>query len=172
MQFTIEFQDQHLQQVLKAVNAELISPTQMLTSVGESLLRVNKDRHLEAKAPDGTDWAELAKSTKAEKRKGKALNKTGEMLESFNYQVTSDTLVLGFDGQRNAQLAIWHHEGTDPYLIEPLNKKALAFGGGFYKKVNHPGLEARPLVGYPLSDQQLTVDVIEDHLTYILNKVK
>lgn len=193
MQFIIEFQDNHLKQVLKVVEAEIATPQQMLGSLGEILLRVNKDRHNAGLAPDGTKWKPNAKSTydayagglsKSSYGKDGRLNATGatkvankkslrasgQMLDSFNYQVATDTLVLGFDGARNAQLAVWQHDGTKPYLIKPLNKKALHFGGGFYKKVNHPGLEARPLVGFPISDQQLTVHVIEDHLTHVINR--
>lgn len=170
MQYTIEFQDHHLKQVLNTVAQEIATPNQMLGSIGESLLRVNKDRHLAGLAPDGTKWKPLAASTLKEKRKGGPLNKTGEMLQSFNYQVNNDTLILGFDGARNNMLANIHHEGTDPYLIKPLNKKALKFGGALFKKVKHPGLQERLLVGFPISDQQLVSHVIHDHLTAVLNR--
>lgn len=169
MQYTIEFQYHHLQRVLKAVKAEIATPQQMLGSLGESLLRVNRDRHLAGLASDGSKWKELSPSTLQQKRKGGILNKTGEMLQSFHYQVDGDTLRLGFDGARNNQLATWHHDGTKPYLIEPLNKKALHFGGVFAKKVNHPGLHSRPLVGFPASDQELVTHVVEDHLLLIIN---
>lgn len=172
MQYTIEFQADHLNKVLEAVRHDIATPHQMLGSIGESLLRVNKDRHNAGLAPDGSRWKELAASTLAEKRKGDILNKTGEMLQSFNYQVEDDTLRLGFDGARNNQLATWHHGGTEPYLIEPLNGKALKFGGRYAKKVHHPGLPERQLVGFPISDQQLTGHVIEDHLMLVSNSVR
>ena len=173
MQYTIEFQADHLNKVLEAVRREIATPAQMLGSIGESLLRVNQDRHNAGLAPDGTKWKELSELTLKEKRKGGILNKTGEMLQSFNYQVEgSDTLILGFDGTRNAQLAIWHHNGTDPYKIEPKNGKVLKFAGIVAKHVNHPGLPSRQLVGFPVSDQKLTVDVIEDHLLNVLNSAR
>lgn len=172
MQYLIEFQVDHLNKVLEAVRREIATPSQMLGSLGESLLRVNRNRHNAGLAPDGSKWKPLAESTLKEKRKGGILNKTGEMLQSFNYQVEGDTLRLGFDGVRNAQLAIWHHDGTDPYVIEAKNGKALKFAGIYRKRVNHPGLPSRPLVGFPASDQKLTVDVIEDHLLNVLNNVR
>lgn len=195
MQYTIEFQDHHLQMVLKAVKAEIATPQQMLGSIGESLLRVNRDRHNAGLAPDGTKWKPNAKSTYDayadnlskssygkdgrlnDKGATKVANKkplslTGDMLQSFNYQVNDDTLRLGFDGARNNQLAIWHHDGTKEYLIKPINKKALYFGGGFAKKVKHPGLPSRQLVGFPVSDQQLTTHVIEDHLMAVINSAR
>ncbi|MGV3581876.1 MAG: phage virion morphogenesis protein [Methylophilus sp.] len=171
MYYEIKMQDHHLMQVLKVVAAEIATPDQMLGSIGESLLRVNKDRHLNSQDPEGNDWKELAASTLTEKRKGGPLNKTGEMLQSLNYQVDKSALVIGFDGARNAQLAIWHHEGTEPYLIEPLNKKALKFGDRIVKRVNHPGLHSRQLLGFPASDQQLVAEVIEDHLLSVINNV-
>lgn len=195
MLYTIEFQADHLNKVLEAVRREIATPQQMLGSIGESLLRVNKDRHNAGLAPDGTKWKPNAKSTienyadnlsKSNYRKDGRLNArgaikvankgllraTGQMLDSFNYQVADDTLRLGFDGARNAQLAIWHHDGTDPYVIEAKNGKALKFAGIVRKRVNHPGLPSRPLVGFPASDQKLTVDVIEDHLMFVLNSVR
>lgn len=172
MHFDIKFQDHHLTQVLKVIAHELVTPQQMLGSLGESLLRVNRDRHASGLDPNGKPWEPLKPSTLKEKRKGGPLNKTGEMLQSLNYQVESTTLVLGFDGARNNMLANIHHDGTDAYLIEPLNKKALAFNGRVVKKVNHPGLPARPLLGFGDSDQELVSDVIEDHLMFVLNRVQ
>lgn len=195
MQYSIEFQADHLDKVLEAVRREIATPAQMLGSVGESLLRVNRDRHNAGLAPDGTRWKANAKSTiegfadnlsKSSYGKDGRLNKTGasrvankgilkasgDMLRSFNYQVEGDALRLGFDGARNAQLATWHHDGTDPYTIEPKNGKALKFAGIYAKRVNHPGLPKRELVGFPMSDQQLTVDVIEDHLLIVINSAR
>ena len=171
MQYSIEFQVDHLNRVLEAVRREIATPAQMLGSIGESLLRVNRNRHNAGLAPDGTKWKELSALTLKEKRKGGILNKSGDMLNSFNYQVDKDTLTLGFDGSRNAQLAIWHHEGTDPYTIEAKNGKALKFAGIIRKRVNHPGLPKRELVGFPISDQQLTTNVIEDHLLIVLKRI-
>ena len=173
MQFTVEFQADHLKRVLEAVRLEIATPEQMLGSIGESLLIVNRGRHDKGLAPDGSAWKELAPSTLAEgNRKGSPLNKSGRMLQSFNYQVQGDTLKLGFDGGRDGKLAAIHHGGTDPYTITATKAKALKFGGLFRKRVKHPGLPARQLVGFPESDQKLTADVIGDHLTAVLNRVR
>jgi len=171
MLLKIDYQDFHLQQVIGVLSHELQNPQNLLGSIGESLLRVNNERHLAGKAPDGSDWAPLKESSKLEKRKGGPLNKTFEMLQSFNYQVDNNALLFGFDGARNAQLAYWHHSGTDPYVIKPMNGKALKFGDHIVKKVNHPGLPARELLGYPESDQRLVDDVANDYLLAVLNRV-
>ena len=173
MQFEIEFQATHLENIMAAIRQEIATPYEILGSIGESLLRVNNERHEKGLAPDGTPWKPLAKSTLAQgKRRGGPLNKTGDLLRSFHYQVSQDILVLGFDGAFEAKKAIWHHFGTTPYRILPKNKKALAFAGIVTKRVNHPGLPARPLVGFPDSDKQLLVDVTADHLKRSLNRAR
>jgi len=94
-------------------------------------------------------------------------------LQYFFNQPKSDRL-LG-DSLRigtNDWKAAFHHFGTKPYTITAKKAKALKFGGMFRKRINHPGLPARQLVGFPASDRQLVGDVIEDHLTAVLNRVR
>lgn len=194
MQFDIELNADHLTSVLEAVRREIATPKQMLDSLGESLLNVNRNRHNAGLAPDGTKWKPNAKSTydayagslsKSSYSKDGRLNAkgaskvahkgplraSGDMLDSFNYQIQgNDTLRLGFNGDWESKLAFWHHNGTEPYLIEPLKKRALSFGGITVKRVNHPGLPSRPLVGFPVSDQQLVTNVLEDHLTAVIKR--
>lgn len=47
-------------------------------------------------------------------------------------------------------VGLFMEEGTAPHVIRPVNKKALRFTSGgnevFAKKVNHPGIKARPVV--------------------------
>ncbi|MDI1276834.1 phage virion morphogenesis protein [Methylobacter sp.] len=136
-------------------------------------MRVNRDRHDRGVAPDGSTWKELSPLTLAQgSRKGGPLNKTGRMLQSFHYQVANDTLALGFDGARDGKLAGFHHFGTDPYTIRTTHKAVLAFAGIVARRVNHPGLPQRQLVGFPDSDQKLTAEVTADHLTRVLNRVR
>jgi phage gpG-like protein len=173
MQFEIEFDTTHLENIMAAIRQEIATPQQMLGSIGESLLRVNNERHEKGLAPDGTPWKPLAKSTLEQgNRRGGPLNKTGDLLRSFHYQVSQDNLILGFDGAFEAKKALWHHFGTKPYIIRPINKKALVFAGVVVKRVNHPGLPARPLVGFPDSDKQLVAEVTADHLKRTLNRIR
>lgn len=172
MQFTVEFQADHLGRVLEAVRQEIATPTEMLSSFGWSLLRVNQERHTKGVDPDGNPWKELAPSTLAEGgRKGGPLNKSGRMLARFLYQVHGDTLHLGFNGGDGFK-AIFHQDGSRAHVITPKKAKALKFGGIYRNRVNHPGLPARRLVGFPDSDQQLVADVAVDHLTAVLNRVR
>lgn len=172
MQFTIEFQADHLTRALEAVRREIATPQEMLGSLGESLLRVNQERHAQGLDPEGKPWKELAPATLAQgKRKGGPLNRTGRMLANFHYQVQADNLRLGFDGGDGFP-AKFHQDGSRPHVITPKKAKALKFGGLYRKRVNHPGLPVRRLVGFPESDRQLVGDVIEDHLTAVINRVR
>lgn len=172
MEYAFNLQVDHLDRALAAARHAIEHPQELLGSAGESLLRVNRDRHNAGLAPDGSKWKELSPMTLQEKRKGGPLNKTGRMLQSFNYQVAGDTLRLGFDGATESMRAAWHNSGTNPYTISPKKAKALKFGGMFRKRVNHPGLPKRQLVGFPASDRQLVADVATDYLTVILNRVR
>ena len=172
MQFTIEFKADHLLAALEAVRQEIATPAEMLGSLGESLLRVNQERHDQGLDPEGKPWAPLAASTLAAgKRKGGPLKKTGRMLENFHYQVQADNLRLGFDGGDGFK-AIFHQDGSRAHVITARKAKALKFGGIYRKRVNHPGLPVRRLVGFPESDQQLVADVAADHLALALNRAR
>ncbi len=172
MQFTVEFQAEHLSRIMEAVRREVATPEEMLGSIGESLFRVNQERHDQGLDPEGKPWAELADSTKAAgDRKGGPLNRTGRMLRTFHHQAIGDTLRLGFNAGDGFP-AVFHQDGSKAHIITPRKAKALAFGGIFRKRVNHPGLPARPLVGFPESDQQLVADVTADHLSLVLNRVR
>lgn len=168
MQFTIEFQADHLVAVLEAVRQEIATPAEMLGSFGLALERANWERHNQGLDPDGKPWVPLAASTLAAgKRKGGPLNKTGRMLENFHHQVQGDNLRLGFD-KGDGFKAIFHQDGSRAHVITAKKK----FGGIYRKRVNHPGLPVRRLVGFPESDQQLVADVAADHLTLVLNRVR
>ena len=133
---------------------------------------VNRERHEKGVDPEGKAWKPLSPMTLAsgEKRKGGPLKKTGRMLQTFNYQVQGNTLRLGF-GAGDGFKAIFHQDGTNPYTITPKKAQALKFGGVIRKRVNHPGLPARPLVGFPDSDKRRVVEVLDDHLKLVLNRV-
>ncbi len=167
MHFTIEFQADHLIRALESVRREIATPHEILTSIGETLLPVNQHRHAQGLAPDGTKWKELSPLTIQNKRKPQMLRDQGGLLDSFNYQVSGDTLRLGTDDWK----AAFHHFGTKPYVITPRKAKALKFGGMYRRRVNHPGLPSRQLVGFSASDQKLVLDVTDDHLKKVLNRL-
>ena len=170
MQYTITFETERLTRLLEALRRGY-SDEELLGAFGESLLNVNRERHRAGLAPDGSPWTPLAASTRSIKRKGGPFNKTGRMLKNFHYQVEGNTLRLGFD-DGDGFPAKYHQEGSRAHVIEPKNKKALAFMGIVRKRVKHPGLPARPLVGFPESDQRLIEDTAEDYLRTILSRIR
>jgi len=168
MQYTITFEIDKLSRLMSALRQALDDPQDMLTSFGESLLRVNRERHRQGLAPDGSLWTALKHPDMPHGRRGGALNRTGRMLANLHYQVEGDTLRLGFD-DGNGFPAKFHQEGSRAHTIEAKNKKALKFMGIIRKRVHHPGLSARPLVGFPESDQRLIEKVAQDHIKVISN---
>ncbi|WP_445368839.1 phage virion morphogenesis protein [Methylomonas sp. BW4-1] len=173
MQFDLEFDTSHLSYILRAARQEIDQPEAMLNSIGESLLRVNRKRHEKGVDPEGKEWKQLSDLTLAEgNRKGGPLKKTGRMLMSLLYQTNNDELHLWFDGARDAKLAGFHHFGTNPYDIVPKHAQVLAFAGIVTKRVHHPGLPKRELIGFPDSDRTLVENVMTDHLTKILQRAR
>jgi hypothetical protein len=101
------------------------------------------------------------------------LRDRGDLLR-FYYQVGSNDVVIRTMDQIKAN---WHHHGTgthgskgQSYEIRPKVAKALAFGGLLRKRVNHPGVPARPLVGFPSGDRDIVQRVIADHIASTLNR--
>jgi phage virion morphogenesis protein len=82
------------------------------------------------------------------------LKKSGLLSQSFHLTVTDDQAIVS----NPTPYAAIHQFGgkTRPHVIEPKFKKALAFNGGVYAKVNHPGsnIPARPF--FPVQNGKLT----------------
>nr|VFJ99757.1 MAG: Phage virion morphogenesis family protein [Candidatus Kentron sp. LFY] len=175
MQFTVDFETDHLDRALSALRKAVSSPDEMMSSIGESLQPINEDRHARGVSPDGEEWKELSEMTKKEKQGGRLLYQYGDMTRSFHYQAKGSELTLGFSDHKS----VWHHFGTgshgrrgQSYTITPKKAKALSFAGIMRKRVTHPGIPARPLIGFPETDRNLVVDVVEDHLMDILKRVR
>lgn len=115
-------------------------------------------------------WAKLRPNTVAGRRKGTSLvlQDSGQLRQSYQMNFNGEQVVVGSADPK----ALWHGEGTKPYIIRPKNAKMLAFaiaGGGhkvpfafsstttrhtfkkgqtlaFAKEVHHPGLPARRML--------------------------
>ena len=66
----------------------------------------------------------------------------------------------------NKAYAPVHQFGSRPYQIRPRNRKALAFGGITRKKVNHPGVPARPFLGLSAQHKADIVEAITNYLPH------
>lgn len=202
MQFSVNFQADHLYAALRAGKSAIARPGKLLATIGASVLRLNQERHDQGLAPDGSPWTPLAKSTLhaivesrqhqitkvGGKRDGarsdfraaqkimagkRILYDRGDLLR-FYYRVNGSDVVISTMDQRKAA---WHHFGTgthgpkgSSYEIRPKVAKALAFGGLLRKRVVHPGIPARPLVGFPDSDRDVVGRVVADHLAQVVKE--
>lgn len=133
--------------------ARVLAP--LMADVGEALTESTQDRFRTGIAPDGTAWLPLRDGS------GRTpLLDTGAMRDSISPDSGADWVEI----QAAAKQAPWHQLGTGPYLILPVNGKALKFGDTFAAKVNHPGLPARPFLGLSLADEQLIQALAAEYL--------
>jgi HK97 gp10 family phage protein len=98
---------------------------------------------------------------------------TGELRESIGVQVQPGRVVVG----PTAAHATYVEYGTKPHIIEPKNKKALAFKVNgktvIVKRVQHPGTKAQPFVR-PAFDawvETLGPAVADAHVKYLMREV-
>ena len=150
------------QDALNQLASTLDDLTPALRDIGEYLMIAHDERFAQQVAPDGTPWKALSPSYQRTKTKNanRLLVLNGYLSKSFRYQVGNQELTFGTD----VPYAAHHQFGTRPYTITPKSKKALAFGGAVVKKVNHPGLPARPFLGISDADSREILDILDSHL--------
>ena len=159
---TLEYDNSAAQDLLGRLQEKLGDLKPALQDIGEYLIIAHNQRFKDQVAPDGTPWAPLSPSYQRNKTKNKnrILVFNGYLENSYRYQVGNNELDFG----TNDPNAAHHHFGTKPYTIKPKTKKALAFGGVVVKKVNHPGLPARPLIGVSEADNEEILTLLNEHL--------
>ncbi len=175
IELRLEIQDKELKLLLKAMEGrgQNLGPyfkkvaLIMTRSFNENFRREGRPRK----------WKSLSKNTIAGRRKGSSriLQDKGLLRQSVLARsapgnirkTTKDSLKMG---TRN-KVADWHQRGTKPYVIQPRSKQALSFmtasGRVFAKKVNHPGLVARPFVMIQQEDEVAMAKLAMDHLTEV-----
>lgn len=116
----------------------------LMLDIGETLTESTQDRFKSGIAPDGTPWLPLKDGSGR-----KPLLDTGRMRDDISPSSGPDWVEI----RAGAKQAVWHQTGTDPYVILPKNGKGLAFNGMVRRKVNHPGLPARPFIGLSAEDE-------------------
>ena len=118
----------------------------LMEDIGEELLERTQRRFDAGVAPDGTAWATLRN------KEGRSPLLKSRTLRDQIYASSGDDWA---QLTATTEYARWHQEGTQPYIIEPKKKKALAWPGGPgpRKRVNHPGLPARPFLGVSDEDK-------------------
>ncbi len=128
----------------------------LMADFGEMLLESTQRRFVDGVAPDGNRWAAITH------RPGTPLFDTGTMRDQIAPVSGADFVEL----RATARQAAFHQFGTKPYTIRPKGKKALAWPGGPgpRKKVNHPGIKARPFMGLSDEDRRAMDDLVERYL--------
>jgi phage gpG-like protein len=177
--------------VLNRIN-EITTRAQQLRpamkNIGEYMLLTTRGRFDKEEAPDGTPWAPLKNKAAAFQKKSgqsakvksgkrnrkpfdrfaanrKILQDTKLLRDTINYQVNDNTIRI----RPQQQYGKYHQYGTSPYVIRPKNKRFLAFPAGdgstiFTKRVNHPGLPARPFLGINEADIREINQIVSDHI--------
>ena len=168
MQIIIDIQADDFNRTLSLIRQIVAEPQPILESIGETLLNRNRDRHRKQVDPEGMPWHPLSALTLATKKSNRILYEHGDMLDSLHPAVNGNVLTLVFGSEK----AKWRHKGTEPYAIRPKKGKALKFVGMYRKKVNHPGLPAGPLPGFPDDDADAVKHLVRDHIEYLLSKGK
>jgi phage gpG-like protein len=143
----------------------------LLKAIGLQQLRwIDKNFQDEGKMVGG--WKSLSPNTIAGRRLGssKILQDTGKLRMSFNSRLEGeDTLWVG----SQLDVAEWHHFGTQPYDIRPVNAQVLSFmtanGRAFAKFVHHPGLSARRMLPTQDEAKDMGVRLLEAHVRNLDN---
>ncbi|MEA9886125.1 phage virion morphogenesis protein [Xanthomonas campestris pv. raphani] len=129
----------------------------LMADIGETLTESTQARFATGIGPDGVAWEPLADGS------GRTpLRDSGRMRDEIFPSAGPDWVEIS----ATAKQARWHQEGTDPYVIEAKNGKALFWPGmgtrtsksgaetpAFVQKVHHPGLPARPFLGISTEDE-------------------
>lgn len=172
---SVTIKDAELKRLLKEMEIRGKNLTPLFKKFAILMTRSFNDNFRQEGRP--TKWKALSKNTVAGRRKksSRILQDKGFLRQSVLAKsgpgnirkFTRDSLTMG---TRN-KVAAWHQFGTKPYVIVPRNKKALSFmtasGRVFAKKVNHPGLVARPFIMIQQEDEDAMAKVTLDHMTEV-----
>lgn len=153
--------------------ADALVPSTLLKLIGIRLTGFMADRfEADGAVPEFglPGWQPLKPSTIALRRGGssKPLQDTGQLRMSYQGQESDNQTYVEVGS--NKQYASFHETGTAPYVIQAKSGKTLAAklaGGGwmiFGKRVNHPGLPARPVLPAKSVAEQLMAEEVEEVL--------
>jgi len=130
----------------------------LMRDIGEILTKSTQQRFRDGVGPDGVAWEPLADGS------GRTpLLDTGRLRDEISPTSGEDWVEIS----ATAHQARYHQFGTDSYVILAKPGKALSWPGlpsrvnkagktvpGAVKKVNHPGLPARPFIGLSDNDRK------------------
>ena len=164
----IELNDAGVHQALIQAQSRATNLRPLMAGLANKLLEATEDNFANECNPEtGQRWPELAPSTRQQRATtghgGKMLQVSGLLASSVQPNFGDNYAEVG----TNKAYAPVHQFGSDPYTIRPRHKQALAFGGGIIrKKVNHPGVPARPFLGLSAQHKADLIDAITNYLPH------
>ena len=164
----IELNDASVHQALIQAQSRATNLRPLMAGLANKLLEATEDNFANECNPEtGQRWPELAPSTRQQRattgRGGKMLQVSGLLASSIQpNNFGEDYAEVG----TNKAYAPVHQFGSGPYTIRPRHKQALAFGGIVRKKVNHPGVPARPFLGLSAQHKADIVEAITNYLPH------
>lgn len=167
LRFSLDDRDlkKKLDQIERAANKN----DRFLKRAGMVVLRSTDERFKLCRKPDGGKWKDITDFTKANRKKGPSegepipLQDNGTLKNSVTpirgpgniWKPTQNYIDVG----TNVPYANIHQFGCGPFTIKSKGKKSLRFFGKdgkpvYRKKINHPGIVARPFLGINQNDQK------------------
>jgi phage virion morphogenesis protein len=160
---SIAVRDQEVQAALKRLLANSQHPEPAMAAISARMLGAVED-NFRAEGRPGK-WAPLKSSTLAARaaagKSGKILQASGKLAASITPFHSGTEAGVG----TNRPYAAAMNNGSKAHEIKPRNKKALAFAGGVFKRVKHPGTVARPFMVLTDTDKQDLLRIMAMHLT-------
>ena len=154
--------DAEVQRTLKRMLSNSENPTPAMAGIAARMLGAVEDNLRAEGRP--AKWKALKPSTLAARaaagRSGKILQATGHLARSILPFHSATAAGVG----TNVPYAAAMNDGSKPHIIQAKNKKALAFGGRFFKRVKHPGTVARPFMVLAGEDTADIVDIMARHI--------
>jgi phage virion morphogenesis protein len=175
----IEVKDESVGEGLTALEKALSKAEPLMREIA-GILADETEENFAAEGFRPGKWGDIKDGTKLARAKigkwpGKLLQVSGKLASSITTDYGTDFAVIG---SNLPYAGILHLGGkTSAHEIRAKNKKALAFGGKFYKKVNHPGsdIPARPYLpidkdgNLQPSAQEEIVNAINDYLSNLVD---
>lgn len=179
----LKFDDSEIQAVLRQLKAKMGDLSEPMNDAGQYIVQSVRERFVTSTGPDGQAWEKRKDSTiaalinrdaKNRKKDGslsakgkkfmsgkKLLTDSRALVDSIAHEYTSTSTTIKPGG---LPYAAAHQFGGKPYVIEPKNKKALAFNGIVRKRVTHPGQTARPYLGFSDDDRSEILGILRGFL--------
>lgn len=160
--YRIDIDDRQVQGALDRLIGLGQSPREVMQEISEKGESSTRDRFNKTQsAPDGTPW----------KPSGRVQERGGKTLLWHNHLVNSITADYGDDFAEwgtNSTYAAIHQFGGE---IRPTSAKALVFKApdGSFVRAKKVTIPARPFLGINADDEENILDIINQHLTDVIN---